>query len=59
MEKTYVLMNSTSGAIETYKVTTYESVYGYLNGGLALLSGALGVIKTFYYSENLKEKDTD
>lgn len=55
MEKTYVLMNSTSGAIETYKVITYESVYGYLNGGLALLSGALGVIKTFYYSENLKE----
>lgn len=59
IEKTYVLFNATSGAIEHYNVTTFEPVIGYLNGGLALLSGSIGIIKTLAFRDSQKLKDEE
>ncbi|MDI9395800.1 MAG: hypothetical protein QM426_10500 [Euryarchaeota archaeon] len=51
IERTYVLFNSSSSAIEHYKITQHDSVIGYLNGGLALISAAVGVIKILIYAQ--------
>lgn len=55
IEKTFVLFNQTSGMIESYKATQYDSTIAYLNGGLALLSAATGIIKTLIYAQDQLE----
>lgn len=59
LEKTFVLFNSTSGAIESYKVTQYDSTIAYLNGGLALISAAVGIIKTIIYAQTQLTNNTE
>src|SRR5574344_1100870 len=57
IEKTYVLFNTSSGEIAQYTITQYDSIFGYLNGVMALFSIALGLIKTIAYQESLKPQD--
>lgn len=49
IEKTDILYNSTSGAIEAFTVSQYDEALGWLNTVLGLLSGSIGIIKTFYF----------
>lgn len=56
IEKTTVLYNASSGAIEAYTVSNYDEAYGYLNGFMGLFSGALGFVKVLYYKDSRKEK---
>jgi hypothetical protein len=57
IEKTIVLFNQTSGNIEQYTTTHYDTAYAYLNSIMGLLSIALGLIKTLAYNESLKPHD--
>ncbi|AKB79116.1 hypothetical protein MSHOH_2633 [Methanosarcina horonobensis HB-1 = JCM 15518] len=57
IEKIYVLFNETSGAIESYSTTQYDSVFGYLNSIMGLFSIALGLIKIIVYRESMKPQD--
>lgn len=60
IEKTYVFFNETSGETITTTTQQYSETYGYLNSTMALLSIALGMIKTIHYKSSLNsDTETD